>query len=346
MDHASCAEQEPVPDAVDPIGVRSTASAGTALPVDAIGTLSLAEIIEGLSASPPQLPAKAFYDACGAELFERITELDEYYPTRTEREILVTRARDIAAAVGEGSVLIEYGSGAADKTRIILRALRPRMYVPVDVSAEQLSRVAGTLGDEFPEIAIRPLLADFTQSLVLPDDVMACDAPRVALFLGSTIGNFHPEQAARFVRQVRRAVGPQGRLLMGADLRKSVRVLHAAYNDASGVTATFNRNVLRRLHRDFSARVDADAFAHYAFYEPTRGRIEMHLLATRDTSLEIGGRTFHFGAGEGIWTESSYKFTRSLLAQLGADAGMAMTNLWTDRRRWFSVVLYGGAESV
>jgi len=307
-----------------------------------IGVLTLSEVMDGLLATPRQLPAKAFYDECGAYLFEEITRLEEYYPTRTEREILTTRARDIAAAIGQGSMLIEYGSGAADKSRILLQALRPRLYVPVDVSAEQLSRVAGELGDEFPEMQIRPMLADFTEPLVLPNDIAALDAPRVGLFLGSTIGNFHPEQATTFVQGVHATVGDSGMLLLGADLRKDPRILHAAYNDASGVTATFNRNVLRRLQREFAARVDVEAFTHYAFYEPTHGRIEMHLVASRDTSMEIGGRTLRFAAGEGIWTESSYKFTRPVLEQLASSAQMRLTHMWTDRRGWFSLNLYVG----
>jgi dimethylhistidine N-methyltransferase len=304
------------------------------------GALTLGEVLGGLMDTPARLPAKAFYDERGALLFEEITRVAEYYPTRVEREILHAQARAIAAEVGEGAIVIEYGSGAAEKSRILLPHLRPSAYVPVDVSGEQLARVAGELGDEYLEMTVYPVVADFADVVWLPTDVAEPGVRRVALFLGSTIGNFHPDEAAGFVRRVRDTVGLGGALLLGADLRKDPTVLHAAYNDARGVTAAFNKNVLERLEREFGARVDVDAFVHHAFYEPVRGRIEMHLVARRETRIELADASVHFGAGEGIWTESSYKFTRGGLAQLGEAGGMSLSRVWTDRRGWFALALY------
>ena len=304
------------------------------------GSLTVEAVLEGLLNTPARLPAKVFYDEQGALLFEEITRLEEYYPTRTEREILHAQARAIAAAVGEGAVVIEYGSGAADKSRILLSEMRPSAYVPVDVSAEQLTRVAGALGDEYPAMVICPVLADFAETVRVPARATDGGGKRVALFLGSTIGNFHPHEAIAFMRRVRSTIGEQGALLLGADLRKDPAILHAAYNDARGVTAAFNKNVLSRLAREFGARVDVEAFAHHAFYEPVRGRVEMHLVARRDTRIEIADASVHFRAGEGIWTESSYKFTRERLEELGTAGGMSLERVWTDRRGWFALALF------
>ena len=308
------------------------------------GALTLDEVLDGLLATPRRLPAKAFYDARGAELFEDITRLDEYYPTRTEREILDRHARDIAAAVGPGAIVVEYGSGAADKSRLLFPYLQPRAYVPVDVSAEQLNRVANELHTAYPDMLVCPVVADFAETVHLPADIAHSTARRVALFLGSTIGNFHADEAVAFLQRIRHTIGPGGALLLGADLRKDPRILHAAYNDTRGVTAAFNRNVLERLHRDFGARIDIDAFTHHAFYEPVAGRIEMHLVAIRDTAIDIAGHHIPFLAGEGIWTESSYKFMRPTLEQLAAAADMSLQHVWNDRRGWFALALLGYAQ--
>ena len=317
-----------------PAGVRSVGNR-----IGAPGALTIEEVLDGLLDTPPQLPAKVFYDERGALLFEKITRLEEYYPTRVEREILHAQARAIAKAVGEGSIVIEYGSGAADKSRILLSEMRPSAYVPVDVSSEQLARVAVELGEAYPAIDVCPVVADFAETVHVSARVGESDLKRVAFFLGSTIGNFHPDEAAAFVRRVRETIGPGGALLLGADLRKDPRILHAAYNDLRGVTAEFNKNVLARLQREFGARVEMDAFTHHAFYEPVRGRVEMHLVATRETRIEIADAAVRFGAGEGIWTESSYKFTRQGLEELGEAAGMSLERVWTDRRGWFALAL-------
>jgi dimethylhistidine N-methyltransferase len=305
-----------------------------------LSTLTLDEVLAGLLGTPRQLPPKAFYDERGARLFEEITQLDEYYPTRTEREILTTRAREIAEVVGRDQLVIEYGSGDAAKSRVLLPYIRPRAYVPVDISVEQLMDVANALDTEYPAMAVYPVVADFTETVHLPAIVESIAVPRLALFLGSTIGNFHPDDAVVLMKRFRETVGPGGAVLLGADLRKDPTILHAAYNDKRGITAAFNLNVLDRLQREFSARIDTGAFVHYALYEPLLGRIEMHLVARRETTIEIGGERILFNAGEGIWTESSYKFTRTDLARLGAAAAMPLAKVWTDQRGWFALALY------
>lgn len=303
------------------------------------GVLTLAEVLGGLLGHPATLPAKAFYDERGARLFEEIMRLDEYYPTRTEREILTTHAADIAAVVGEGSVVVEYGSGSAEKCRILLPYLTPRAYVPVDVSEVQLTAVAEDITSEYG-VPVYPVVADFGSAVTLPVPVSLMPAARTALFLGSTIGNFHPHEAVAFIHRVRHTVGPGGTLLLGVDLRKDPTLLHAAYNDARNVTAEFNLNVLRRLRLEFGARLDVTAFAHHAFYEPVVGRVEMHLVARRDTEIEIAGQVIAFGAGEGIWTESSYKYALEELGVLGEEGGMRLDRVWTDERQWFALALY------
>jgi len=298
----------------------------------------LQDALDGLSSVPRQLPPKLFYDATGAALFEQITQLAAYYPTRTEREILTTHAADIATVVGRDAVLIEYGSGAGSKIRLLLDALAPRAYVPVDVSAEQLSSVAQTLEADYPGLRVHPVNADFTAATRLPDTLPS--GKRVALFLGSTIGNFHIEEAHTFLRRIAASVGPDGMLLLGVDLKKDPAILHAAYNDEYGITAAFNRNVLERLQRECGASIEVDAFVHYAFYNPVAGRVEMHLVATRPTTIGIGDRVFSFVAGEGIWTESSYKYTVADVRAMGEDSGFRMERMWVDAREWFGVAAF------
>ncbi len=303
------------------------------------GGLTLREVLSGLLGHPATLPAKALYDERGARLFEEITRLDEYYPTRTERGILTEYAAEIAAVVGKGSIVVEYGSGSAEKARILLPHLAPRAYVPVDVSGAQLEAVAEDITCAY-SVPVYPVTADFSSTISLPVAVSLIRASRTALFLGSTIGNFHPHEAAAFMNRVRHTIGPGGALILGVDLRKDPTVLHAAYNDAHGVTAEFNLNVLRRLRSEFDARLDITAFVHYACYEPAAGRVEMHLVARRDTEIAIAGHVIPFGAGEGIWTESSYKFAPEDLGWLGEEGGMHLDRVWTDEQKWFALALY------
>ena len=294
------------------------------------------EVLRGLLADRKALPPKLFYDAAGAELFERITTLPEYYLTRAELEILRARVGEIAALAGPRAALVEYGSGAGVKVRLLLDALRdPAAYVPIDISAEQLARVAGEIAAEYPHVAVRPLCADYTRPLQLPS--LPPHERRLAFFPGSTIGNFHPAEAAAFLHRIRRAVGADGALVLGVDRRKDRRVLEAAYDDAAGVTAAFNLNLLRRLNRELGADFDLARFAHRARFDETASRIEMHIVSLARQTVTVGGIRIPFEAGETIWTESSYKYDDEALERLVASAGFAVTRLWTDDDALFRV---------
>ncbi|MEA3246777.1 MAG: L-histidine N(alpha)-methyltransferase [Gemmatimonadota bacterium] len=299
-----------------------------------------AQALTGLLAEPKTLPASLFYDAAGARLFERICELPEYYPTRTEIAILERHAGEIAALAGGRVALIEYGSGAGVKVRHLLDHLRePSAYVPVDISREQLVAVAAERSRQYPHLPVRPVCADYTVPFDLP--ALPKDARRVAFFPGSTIGNFHPTEAAAFLRRVRHAVGPGGALILGVDRRKDPAVLHAAYNDAAGVTAEFNLNVLRRLNREAGASFDVASFRHVAFFNDAASRIEMHLESARDQEVCVGGVPVTFTCGETIHTECSYKYDRERLEALVGAAGFTVERLWTDPADWFWVAFLG-----
>lgn len=317
----------------------------SALPDDEARRALAAEVRRGLGATPKQLPPKLFYDARGAALFERICALPEYYPTRTELAILRASVHEIAALAGPRSALVEYGSGAGEKVRLLLDALPdPAAYVPIDISAEQLAAVADALAADYPHVAVRPLAADYTRPLTLPP--LPPGARRLAFFPGSTIGNFHPVEAAAFLRRIRRTVGPRGALVLGVDRRKDARTLLAAYDDAAGVTAEFNLNVLARLNRELGADFDLASFRHVARWDDEASRIEMHLESVRAQTVRVAGLTVRFAPGETIWTESSYKYDRPRLDRLLAAAGFAVTRLWTDAddRFWvaFLVPAAGG----
>jgi dimethylhistidine N-methyltransferase len=294
------------------------------------------EVVRGLRGAPKTLPPKLFYDALGAELFERICELDEYYLTRTELGILRAHVGEIAALAGPECALVEYGSGAGVKIRLLLDALeRPAAYVPIDISREQLARVAAELAAGYPDVPILPVCADYTAPLTIPD--LPRRARRVAFFPGSTIGNFHPPEAAAFLRRVRRTLGRDGLLVLGVDRRKSAAVLDAAYDDSLGVTAAFNRNMLARLNRELAADFDLDAFRHRAFFDDAASRVEMHLVSTVDQTVTVAGESFAFERGESIWTESSYKYDAERLDALAAAAGFRVARLWTDAADYFWV---------
>jgi dimethylhistidine N-methyltransferase len=305
-------------------------------PIDASGIIE--DVLCGLTASRKTLPPKLFYDEEGARLFERICTLDEYYLTRTELSILRRSAGDVAERVGPHAALIEYGSGAGLKIRLLLDALRdPAAYVPIDISHEQLARVSSELAGDYPDVAIRPLCADYTLPLSLPH--LPEHDRRLAFFPGSTIGNFHPAEAAAFLRRVRRAVGSGGGLLLGVDRRKDAPTLNAAYDDRDGVTAAFNLNVLRRINRELGADFDLSRFRHRAFFNESAGRVEMHLEATVAHEVEVGGTRIAFARGESIWTESSYKYDREQLSAVTAAAGFEIDRLWTDADDRFWVAL-------
>jgi L-histidine Nalpha-methyltransferase len=296
----------------------------------------LADVLAGLGATRKTLPPKLFYDEVGARLFERICTLDEYYLTRSELSILGARAGEIADFIGPRVALVEYGSGAATKVRFLLDALHdPAAYVPIDISREQLARVAADLEADYPELAVRPICGDYTRLLPLPS--LPQHARRVAFFPGSTIGNFHPAEAAAFLTRVRRTVGTGGALVIGVDRRKDAAVLHAAYDDPHGVTAAFNRNVLRRINRELGADFDLASFRHVAFFNDDASRIEMHLESTREQSVLVAGNTFDFTQGETIWTESSYKYDEEQLATVASAAGFRVDRLWSDENELFWV---------
>lgn len=307
------------------------------------------DVVRGLSATPRLLPPKYFYDAAGARLFERITTLEEYYPTRTELKILEAHAVEMAAAVGEAVHLIEFGSGSGLKTRLLLRALHsPAAYSPVDISRTQLVRFAADVAAEFPELQVMPVCADYSQTVTLPPSRTAARR-RVAFFPGSSIGNFQPLEAAAFLRRVRTLCGDSGGMLIGVDLHKDRAVLERAYNDTEGVTAEFNLNMLRRLNRDLGADFDPSAFRHDAFYDEEHRRIEMRLLCVRPCTVTIpdpdGGptRSFVFAPGDPITTEYSYKYSLDGFEQMAEGSGWRTSRLWTDELGWFGVWLLEAA---
>jgi L-histidine N-alpha-methyltransferase len=294
------------------------------------------EVVHGLTSNPKTLPPKLFYDATGAELFERITELPEYYLTRSELEILRARAMDIAELAGPDAALIEYGSGAGVKIRLLLDALEsPAAYVPIDISSEQLARVSQELAAEYPRVAVKPLNADYTMPLTLPP--LREGSRRLAFFPGSTIGNFHPMEASIFLRRVRRTVGRHGALVLGVDRRKRASILDAAYDDAAGVTAKFNLNMLARINRELGADFDLRRFRHRAYFNSTASRVEMHLESRVAQTVHVAGESIPFGKGESIWTESSYKYDRTRLRELTESAGFHLDRLWTDSKKRFWV---------
>jgi dimethylhistidine N-methyltransferase len=305
-----------------------------------------AEVLHGLTTVPKTLPPKLFYDAAGAALFERITGLPEYYLTRAELEVMRARARDIATLAGEQCALVEYGSGAGVKVRLLLDAFAQEhhplaAYVPIDISREQLADVAQRIAAEYPTTPVHPVCADYTAPLQLPD--LPQRARRVAFFPGSTIGNFHPTEAAAFLRRVRRTVADDGVLVLGVDRRKDPATLNAAYDDASGVTAAFNLNMLRRLNRELDAGFDLQRFRHRAFFNETASRVEMHLVSVEDQVVHVAGARIAFQAGESIWTESSYKYDRETLDALVTSGGFRITRLWTDAEERFWVAYLDAA---
>lgn len=297
----------------------------------------LQEVVEGLGGDQKTLPPKLFYDERGSELFARICELPEYYPTRTEARIMREHAPEMARAIGPAAMLIEYGSGTADKTRILLDHLdSPAAYVPIDISCEHLMESSAAIAARYTGLSVLPVCADYDQPFEIPVPAVPV-SKRVVYFPGSTIGNFHPPDAEAFLRRMACRAGPQGALLIGVDLKKDSSVLHDAYNDSQGVTAAFNLNVLARLNREIGSDFDLDRFAHRAFYNDVDGRIEMHLVSLADQRVSIGGEPVAFRKGETIWTESSYKYTVDEFARLASWAGLSLEQVWTDDDDLFSV---------
>ena len=298
----------------------------------------LRDVLAGLTAPEKSLPCKYFYDEAGSKLFERICELPEYYPTRTERAILADNAEAIADACGRGGALIEPGAGSGEKTRLLLKAIAPAVFVPIDISADYLRAVASEIAADFPKTEVVPVAADFTGPMTLPESLSGL-TPRTLFFPGSTIGNFTPGRATELLRGWSELVGGGGRMLIGVDLVKSAEQLEAAYDDAAGVTAEFNVNLLRRINRELDADLDVDAFRHRAVFEAETSRVEMHLVSLREQKAVIGGRKVDFAEGESVHTENSHKYTPESFAGIASDAGLRVESIWTDADRLFSVQL-------
>ncbi|MDB5503359.1 MAG: hypothetical protein JWR89_3261, partial [Tardiphaga sp.] len=297
-------------------------------PLDATTSAFAADVAEALSQHPKKLSPKYFYDAAGSELFEQITKLPEYYPTRTELEILRARGSDIRAIIPEGAALVEFGAGATTKVRLLLNECEFGAYVPVDISGDFLNAQAAELRADFPALNVFPVTADFTAPFELPDAVRAM--PKVGFFPGSTLGNFEPHEACGFLRSARAILGQNALMLIGIDLEKDEKQLYAAYNDAAGVTGQFNKNVLVRINRELGGDFDLSAFAHRAIYNRERHRIEMHLIAKKPQTVNVLGRSFAFRAGESIHTESSYKYSLERFAALAKGSGWTPKASWTD----------------
>jgi dimethylhistidine N-methyltransferase len=296
-----------------------------------------ASVWSGLAQHQKTIPAKFFYDREGSRLFEEICLTPEYYPTRTERKLLADVMPDIAERVGSDRAILEFGSGAGVKIRTVLDRLdAPTAYVPVEISRARLVEVTAELAADYPNIQIAPVCADYTKPFSLPS---VGAAHWLGFFPGSTIGNFTPTQAVQFLSQVRRMLGASGLMLIGVDLRKDIDVLNAAYNDAAGVTAEFNLNLLTRINRELEGDFDLSGFAHSAFYEAEQGRIEMHLVSRRAQSVTVAGRHFDFAADETIHTENSYKYDVDQFRCLAASAGWSHRAVWTDSERLFSLHL-------
>jgi dimethylhistidine N-methyltransferase len=293
-------------------------------------------VVAGLSSSPKTLPCRYFYDARGSELFEAITDLPEYYPTRTETAILAAHASDVADRVPDGAILVEFGSGSSRKTELLLaEMLDLAAYVPIDVSDSALAGAKERLEARFPALHVHPILGNFTDEVIYPFDLSS--RPKVGFFPGSTIGNLTPSEAIGLLAGMGRTLGPDGRLIIGVDLKKDPHTLVGAYNDAAGVTAAFNLNLLTRINRELRATFDLTQFRHDAVYNPREGRIEMYLVSERAQQAGIIGHTFSFAKGERIHTENSYKYTVPEFQELARHAGWEPQEVWTDRDSLFSV---------
>jgi dimethylhistidine N-methyltransferase len=294
------------------------------------------DVLAGLRQQPKSLPCRYFYDARGSELFEQITQLPEYYPTKAEIALLEAHAAEMAALAGPGCCLIEFGSGSSRKTDILLRAL-PGLaaYVPIDISEAALAGAVARLAKQFPQLRVAPIHGDFTARLKLPASLRP--AKRLGFFPGSTIGNFEPAEATAFLRRARALLGSNSGFIVGADLKKDVATLIRAYDDSAGVTAAFNINLLARINRELGADFDGAHFAHLAVYNEEAGRIEMHLRSRRHQDVTVAGQRFRFRQGETIHTENSHKYSVEEFQALASGAGWEAKRVWTGQQRLFSV---------
>ena len=296
------------------------------------------DVLQGLDKRPASIPPKYFYDAQGSQLFDAITKQPEYYQTRTEIAILQDNADEIAHHVGIGSLLIEPGGGSCTKVHILLKGLRPMAYVPMDISSQHLQLAAEELSATFPWLEIHATCTDFTQVMSLPPTTL--EGMKVAFFPGSSIGNFDPQGAVKFLTSIAQLVESGGYLLIGVDLKKDKSILHAAYNDVNGITAQFNLNLLQRINHELDADFDLSGWQHKAIYNEQAGRIEMHLVSLREQQISIGQSRFEFARGETIHSENSYKYTTQEFIKLAQCAGFQSVALWVDADNLFSVHLF------
>lgn len=297
----------------------------------------LAEVLDALSRPQKELPCKYLYDEAGSRLYDQICELAEYYPARTEMEIMRQNVGDIANMLGPKCLLIEYGSGSSEKTRILLSNLEDMAgYVPIDISKEHLLRASQSVRDRYPNLEVMPVCADYTNHIRLPIPARTVSR-HVVYFPGSTIGNFEPDEAVEFLKRVTEMCGPGDGLLIGVDLQKDPRILAAAYDDRDGVTARFNLNLLSHVNSALDADFDLTKFRHRAVYHDAIGRVEMHLVSECEQVVHVGEVEFDFGKGETIWTESSYKYTIDGFADLAKRANFEVHKVWTDAAKLFSV---------
>lgn len=295
----------------------------------------LKDVISGLSQEQKTLSPKYFYDAKGSALFDQICELDEYYPTRTEVGLLSEKAGEIAQLV-DGQHLIEFGSGSSTKIRILLDAAKGlASYVPVDISREHLLGAANSISNDYPELDVIPVCADFTKSFELPEIVDS--GAKAGFFPGSTIGNFSRQEAKEFLSMTAEILGQDGGLVVGVDLKKDSEILQAAYNDQDGVTAEFNLNLLTRINRELDGTFDRDAFAHDARYVEEKGRIEMHLISLKEQVVTVNGTAFDFKRDESIHTENSHKYDIEEFHTIGRETGFEPDRTWTDNNNLFSI---------
>jgi len=304
---------------------------------EGVATAFRAEVLEGLAQQPKAIPSRWFYDDAGSALFEAITQLPEYYPTRAETEILRERCSDFRRLIAPGRAVVEFGSGSSVKTPLLLECIDPAAYVPLDISGDFLRTAAADLAEKFPGLPVHPVEADFMQPVRLPDAVATL--PKLGFFPGSTIGNMVARTAVDLLRSMRQTLGGDALLLIGMDLIKDVAVLEAAYDDAQGVTAEFNLNLAKRINRELGGTIPLDRLRHAARWNDTYARIEMHLQATEDFEFEVSGQRFALAKGETIHTENSHKFDRRSQYTLLLAGGWTPIERWLDENGQFSLIL-------
>lgn len=304
---------------------------------DGVDRAFRADVLTGLRQSQKAIPARWLYDDAGSQLFEDITQVPEYYPTRAETQILKSQGPAFAEAIGPGRAVVEFGSGSSVKTPLLLAAIEPAAYVPLDIAGDFLRAAAADLQAKFPELPIHPVEADFMRRVELPDAV--ADLPKLGFFPGSTIGNMVPPTAVDLLRTMRETLGEGSKLLIGMDLIKDADVLEAAYDDADGVTAQFNLNLARRINRELEGTIPIDALRHVALWNDDFARVEMHLEATRDIAFDVAGESFEMAKGSTIHTENSHKFDKRSASALLLAGGWTPVERWLDAAERFSVIL-------